>query len=365
MKRKKEEAWVVPSLLSGIGEKFVSLNLFGKASSAPAPSPSLPVPPLQPPWEHAPSPSTRTVFELPPVPSSSSHPSFSDDSDSDSDETAYRPLRVVALPRNWREKFPSEALSHASSLGLAPTANKELRRWRRRQWECIPVVVKPIESPPSPPPRPVPATGTRAPAPRPLHLAGSASPANPQRWSMSSALSGAGSSPERMRRVEKRSASPPLPSVPREEDLLFETRTPGTGESWKDAKVLPEIGVGMLGEQSDEELRPEGVEQKTVVEVDEGKEEENERESDGGEGAEDLTTLELGTKDAEEEEPVEGAEAISDDATSEVADSVDDQPDSLEEFEDVKDDEASSEEDVLEAVEIMSAHKGKGKELAM
>ncbi|GAA5854610.1 hypothetical protein JCM8547_004907 [Rhodosporidiobolus lusitaniae] len=154
-------------ILSDVGRKAggVLSGIFGSRSAGPS-SPSLgfssssgdqelPLPPPPVP-EKAPS-----LPSSPPLPSTSSattpHPSSSStapaatedpDSDSDSEPSAFRPVRVVRLPPNWRDKFPSDALrsSPSTDFGVTrwPASAKDVRMWRRRQWEAVPVTVQPV-----------------------------------------------------------------------------------------------------------------------------------------------------------------------------------------------------------------------------
>ncbi|GAA5822057.1 hypothetical protein JCM11251_004842 [Rhodosporidiobolus azoricus] len=171
-------------VLSGLG------GFFGGDKSNPTspnpsrfgfPSPELPLPPPPVPAKSPSGPSSPRP-QLPPQSSSSSSdlpalssppltlPSSSQSplsvptdedyasSDSDSSPSGHRPVRVVRLPRNWREKFPSEALrassSESSGFGVSQwpagtsagerQREKELRKWRRRQWEVVPVTVQPV-----------------------------------------------------------------------------------------------------------------------------------------------------------------------------------------------------------------------------
>ncbi|GAA6037835.1 hypothetical protein JCM8097_005063 [Rhodosporidiobolus ruineniae] len=157
-------------VLGGLGERFGQLGIFGARSAPSSPNPNrfaeqeLPLPPPPVP-EKAPSvpPSPPTDRVRPgasasasPLPSPRaaalpSHPAAAEDdpsSDSDSEPSAYRPVRVVRLPRSWRDKFPSSALRAApnTSLGVTqwPASSKELRMWRRRMWEVVPVTVQPV-----------------------------------------------------------------------------------------------------------------------------------------------------------------------------------------------------------------------------
>lgn len=167
-------------LLSAVGSRAVNLgarvgDLLGRRFSQPS-SPSLEAPPnrrrysdelpLPPP----PPPDKPVDKDVPPVPSTSQLPSAPspppasssplpatppataaddpDASDSDSEPSAYRPVRVVRLPPNWRDKFPGAALraSPNTSFGVTrwPASAKELRLWRRRQWDVVPVTVRPL-----------------------------------------------------------------------------------------------------------------------------------------------------------------------------------------------------------------------------
>lgn len=155
-----------------LGNRLAGFNPFGAkqaASTSPSrdgvvsptsseapPLPPKPVsPPLQPP---SPRPTASTSAQpyraagdspLPAIPQFED-PYSSDDSDSE--PSGYRSVRVVRVGRSsWREKFPSEALTPQArsqyGLGRDSASEKELRRWRRRQWEVVPVVtrMKPVE----------------------------------------------------------------------------------------------------------------------------------------------------------------------------------------------------------------------------
>lgn len=106
-KRKREEPanpFIAASagILSGIGKGFGGFSLFGK-SSLPVASPSI--------VQQANEASTS-----PPRPSHSlTIDTESDGDESDDDPDAYRSVRVVALPSNWREKIPPEVLNHSAS----------------------------------------------------------------------------------------------------------------------------------------------------------------------------------------------------------------------------------------------------------
>lgn len=148
--------------LGGFGDKLGGLGLFSKSTPASPRPEEGPPPPPKAPWDSNRYPGVRspTIGSPPPLASTSSYrmspnpnnplPSLPADEsdDSDSDEAAYRPLRIVRLPRStWREKFPSEALTrptgHGSpQLGLTASSPKEVRKWRRRQWEVVPVIVR-------------------------------------------------------------------------------------------------------------------------------------------------------------------------------------------------------------------------------
>ncbi|GAA5841369.1 hypothetical protein JCM9279_000628 [Rhodotorula babjevae] len=170
-------------ILSAVGSRAVNLgarvgDLLNRRFSQPA-SPSLdssptlqrkqsdelPLPPPPPPdktpeKEVPPVPSTSrlspprrsSTSPLPATPPADAHPTSSHDSgadsDSDSEPSAYRPVRVVRLAPNWRDKFPADALRAApnTSFGVTrwPSSAKELRMWRRRQWDVVPVQVRPL-----------------------------------------------------------------------------------------------------------------------------------------------------------------------------------------------------------------------------
>ncbi|KAM0788824.1 hypothetical protein ACM66B_002910 [Microbotryomycetes sp. NB124-2] len=164
----------VGGIIGGIGDRLGGIHLFGGSGRPPAGSPrldiELPGPP-PPPKPRSPNPQSdpsmfhdASTSDRAPVASSSATGSTTHDSplpalpsrdpasedagsDSDSDPSAFRPVRIVRLRRStWREKFPSEALSRSSNApslrSLAPTESKELRRWRRRQWQIVPVAVR-------------------------------------------------------------------------------------------------------------------------------------------------------------------------------------------------------------------------------
>ncbi len=84
--------------------------------------------------------------------------SETDDSDSDDEPSAYRPVRIVRLKPGWRETFPAEALraSPDKSFGVTrwSSSPKELRKWRRRRWEVIPVQIRSLPPPDFPVPSP-------------------------------------------------------------------------------------------------------------------------------------------------------------------------------------------------------------------
>ncbi|GAA5923514.1 hypothetical protein JCM3775_000412 [Rhodotorula graminis] len=163
-------------ILSAVGSRAVNLgarvgDLLGRRFSQPASpnldggpslrrkqSDELPLPPPPP-------PDKTPEKEVPPVPSTSrlsprsrtstsplpaTPPADDVDSDSDSEPSAYRPVRVVRLEPNWRDKFPADALRAApnTSFGVTqwPSSAKELRMWRRRQWDVVPVTVRPVPS---------------------------------------------------------------------------------------------------------------------------------------------------------------------------------------------------------------------------
>jgi hypothetical protein len=158
-------------VLGGFGERVG--GIFGRKStpSSPAlgytpdhelPLPPPPVPEKPPSLPSSPQPNTSALpptstDPLPSVEETSSSRSAepvngaeeSDaDDDSDSEPSAFRPVRVVRLPPHWRDKFPSDALrtSPSTSFGVTswPASAKELRLWRRRQWEVVPVTVQPV-----------------------------------------------------------------------------------------------------------------------------------------------------------------------------------------------------------------------------
>lgn len=78
-------------------------------------------------------------------------PEEAPDSDSDSEPAAFRSLRVVRLDPGWREKFPAEALQAAPDKSFGVTrwssSPKELRKWRRRMWDVIPVTIRRMSAP--------------------------------------------------------------------------------------------------------------------------------------------------------------------------------------------------------------------------
>ncbi|GAA6046346.1 hypothetical protein JCM3770_004875 [Rhodotorula araucariae] len=170
-------------LLSAVGSRAANLGarvggLLGRRFSQPAsPNPSggsgsVNEPDLPPP----PPPEKEVEKDVPPVPSTSELPDLprtpspasssvaatagtdddsctplEEESDSDSEPSAFRPVRVVRLAPNWRDKFPSAALRAApnTSFGVTrwPASAKELRKWRRRQWDVVPVTVQPLPAP--------------------------------------------------------------------------------------------------------------------------------------------------------------------------------------------------------------------------
>lgn len=73
------------------------------------------------------------------------------DSDSDSEPSAYRALRVVRLEPGWRDKYPAEALRAAPDKSFGVTrwssSPKDLRQWRRRTWDVIPVTIRRLPAP--------------------------------------------------------------------------------------------------------------------------------------------------------------------------------------------------------------------------
>ncbi|KAK4055646.1 hypothetical protein OIV83_000192 [Microbotryomycetes sp. JL201] len=157
----------VGGLFGGIGDRLGGMHLFGRSAvGSPRLDVEMPGPP-PPPKPRSPNPQSQggSTFEETissqkgtggsssstlnvrnsPLPAMPSDPVEDVGSDSDSDPSAFRPVRIVRLRRSaWREKFPSEVLSrsNAPALRLAPTESKELRRWRRRQWEIVPVAVR-------------------------------------------------------------------------------------------------------------------------------------------------------------------------------------------------------------------------------
>ncbi|GAA5929869.1 hypothetical protein JCM10213_002808 [Rhodosporidiobolus nylandii] len=154
---------VLSGLGGGLGEKLggffggrlepSSTGPVRKEHELPLPPPPVPDKALtpSPSSPSAPIASTSTPATAP-LPSALTHPVpqllAEDDSDSDSEPAAYRPVRVVRLPRRWRDKFPASALraSPSTSFGVTqwPASSKELRTWRRRQWEVVPVTVQPV-----------------------------------------------------------------------------------------------------------------------------------------------------------------------------------------------------------------------------
>ncbi|GAA5971823.1 hypothetical protein JCM11641_001529 [Rhodosporidiobolus odoratus] len=163
---------VLSGLGSGLGEKFGQLGLFGSKSPGPSsptmdrvssqdnnhplpplPVPDKPLPPTSPPLSPSAASSTRLpLHPLAPAEQDLAESDSDSDSDSDTEPTAYRPTQITRLPRNWRDKFPSAALHTrpSNSFGVTrwPASSKELRRWRRRQWEVVPVLVQPVPAAP-------------------------------------------------------------------------------------------------------------------------------------------------------------------------------------------------------------------------
>ncbi|BGP47162.1 hypothetical protein JCM10450v2_003014 [Rhodotorula kratochvilovae] len=155
----------VGGLLGGRFSQPSSPNPAGRRSSFE--EPDLPPPPPPEKVVEKDVPPVPSTSELPDLPSAPSPPSSSAaattgteddsrtpseyDSDSDSEPSAFRPVRVVRLPPHWRDKFPSAALRAApnTSFGVTrwPASAKELRKWRRRQWDVVPVTVQPLPAP--------------------------------------------------------------------------------------------------------------------------------------------------------------------------------------------------------------------------
>ncbi|KAI5479820.1 Ricin B-related lectin domain protein [Pseudohyphozyma bogoriensis] len=116
----------------------------------------------RPPWESHNTPNSSRVFDvsqlrrasgssdapLPPLPPLPASPELQPEEESDSDDEpeAYRPLRVVRLPPHWRDKFPNAALSPPPPPDSGIKEPKSLRLWRRRQWDVVPVIVRPVET---------------------------------------------------------------------------------------------------------------------------------------------------------------------------------------------------------------------------
>ncbi|POY74142.1 hypothetical protein BMF94_2954 [Rhodotorula taiwanensis] len=79
------------------------------------------------------------------------HDEVEEDPDSDDEPSAYRAVRVVKLERGWREKFPADALRATpdKSFGVTKWSSspKELRKWRRRMWDVIPVTIRSFPAP--------------------------------------------------------------------------------------------------------------------------------------------------------------------------------------------------------------------------
>lgn len=238
---------------------------YHRASGSNSPLPALP----------SRSPSTAAFPASPPASSTRIPPSFpsnssladqDSDSDSDSDPDAYRPLRVVRLAPSWRDKFPRELLARPlPPVGVERSRAKELSKWLRRQWDVVPVVVKPIEPAGGVPILPL--------LPRTGLLSGNFSSVT-NFPSVGAAISGIGRTTEGavgVGRVEERErrdrerdrprplnlqsspgarardeiVSPPLPQVPAAEEgdvgagQSSRSRTPITGDSWADATVRP------------------------------------------------------------------------------------------------------------------------------
>ncbi|ORY91613.1 hypothetical protein BCR35DRAFT_298850 [Leucosporidium creatinivorum] len=271
--------------LGGFGDKLGGLGLFTKSTPA---SPSLedgpPPPPTPPkaPWDSSRYRGIRGAVASPAPLASSSFPPRSpnpdaplpslppgdpyDSDESDSDPSPYRPLRIVRLPRStWKEKIPSEVLSRgfgSPQLGLAPASSKEVRKWRRRQWEVVPIVIKarPVDSSPS--------LGSlftsRAPSSRPLpptsSLVDEHNPAStpPSRWSSSLASSAGGlvsTISGTLRTPILTATGRRVPRQDEEDDVrtLFEQSTPAVGD--EDAMAIALGDIERFGRTSGERER--------------------------------------------------------------------------------------------------------------
>ncbi|KAK4703140.1 hypothetical protein P7C70_g3079, partial [Phenoliferia sp. Uapishka_3] len=243
-------------------------------NSAPALLPYVPYRPSHPnsPLPALPSSSASTSF-FPPQSTSPSRPTHlpsarssppsprlppPEDSDSDSDQDAYRPLRVIRLAPSWREKFPRELLAGSGPLpnvGIESSRAKEIRKWKRRQWDAVPIVVKPVETREG--------AGPILPLlPRTGILSGNFGVRENDRDS----YPGERSREERERRererpsplnlrgspesqrMRERIVSPPLPRVPldMEGDDGRSFATPSTGDSWADATILASAAIAGL-----------------------------------------------------------------------------------------------------------------------
>ncbi|KAM0751169.1 hypothetical protein T439DRAFT_347747 [Meredithblackwellia eburnea MCA 4105] len=259
---------------------YVQHNSDSPLPALPPPSPSSsPFPASQassqenppPPTRHARTSSLPNHQRNPSIPKSN-HPQRSatsedDETDSDGDTEAYRPLRVIRLSPGWREKFPRELLTSSvlgnssTHLGVEGSSPKVIRRWKRRQWDVVPVVVKPVETPGGGPILPL--------LPRTGIMSGNLPTVNLPQVNFPSVLGGslqgqpqterrvprplnlAPDSPEQRRRDDI--ISPPLPDVPvedEESEVGDEDRTregtPMTGESWADATILRPDAIANL-----------------------------------------------------------------------------------------------------------------------
>lgn len=278
--------------LGGFGDKLGGLGFFSKSTPA---SPSYedghPPPPTPPkaPWDS----SMRAAVASPRPLASSSFPPRSpnpdaplpslppgdpyDSDESDSDPSPYRPLRIVRLPRStWKEKIPPGLLRGLGSpqLGLAPASSKEIRKWRRRQWEVVPIVIKakPLDSSPSfgslftsrgPTARPLPPTSSNLDE---QHTTAS----SPSRWSSSLASSAGGlvSSISGTLRTPIRTATGNRGPRQDEEDdarTLFEQSTPAVGD--EDARALASGDLERFGRITGERPRVAGARSATESSV--------------------------------------------------------------------------------------------------
>lgn len=142
-----DDEWIVESVpVRAVkredGRTTVVMNeLFGKLFGSTATATSTANPGLAPDSSQASSSTLRTPSPDPAA--------VEEELDSDSDESDTRALRVVKLSPKWRDTFPGPLLSRraSSTEPLDPKEAKLLRLWRRRQFCCTPVTVRPITNP--------------------------------------------------------------------------------------------------------------------------------------------------------------------------------------------------------------------------